>query len=127
MFETVNAPIELHRNVPFQGFLYIIGVDLTGAAARFEVRDRPDGGELRVGLNAAASGDSVRISAETIDGVATTTIEIFITETTIETLPMAPEVGDDLPLFYGLQLTPVDGTKFLAFQSTFLVKGTVPA
>lgn len=127
MFNTVDAPIEMYRNAPFQGFFYVVGIDLEGADARFEVRDRKDGGELRVGIDDAPSGDGVRISSATVGGVATTTIEVFLTEATVESLPLAPEVGDDLTLFYGLHLTPSGGIKFLAFQSEFVVKGTVPA
>jgi hypothetical protein len=61
----------------------------------------------------------------TTDGVATTSISIRIKEATIEALPEPIETGDDVTLYYDLQITPSGGVKYRALEGTFTVHAGV--
>lgn len=130
MFETVTAPLEGWRTNPLIETIVLNGWDYTGATIRLEVRDRRDGGALRAGLDtvASAASEGVRIASVTTAGVIpTTTLVIRINETTMEAMPAAPEAGDDIPMVWGMHITPLGGLKFMAFDGPFTVKASVPA
>ncbi len=130
MFKTVTAALEGSRTAPLvepEGEIILEGFDLTGAAFRMEVRDRRDGGMLRAALDTvtSATAEGVRIvSVETVDGIPITTLGIRINETTMESMPAAPEPGDNNEIAWGMHITPDDGAKFEAFDGPFIVKAS---
>lgn len=130
LFEAVPAPITAWRTNAHEEVIVINGLDLTGSVFRLEVRDRRDGGQLRAGLDtvATASAEGVRIAAvDVIDGKPATTLVARFNESTMEAMPLAAEPGDDVTLVWGMHITPVGGLKFMAFDGSFIVKGSAPA
>lgn len=134
MFPTVRtAPLRGARSAALIATIVIDGVDLTGATFRLEVRDRRDGGELRAGLDtvSSAASEGVRIvDVDTSGALPVTTLSIRFNETTMEAMPTegnGSEPGDDMPLWWGMHITPAGGIKFLAYDSTFTVEASTPA
>lgn len=57
--------------------------------------------------------------------VPVTTISIRINEATVEALPEPAELGDDVTLYWDMQITPSGGTKYRALEGTFTVHAGV--
>ena len=128
LFQTVPAPMSGWRSNPLVETIIINGIDFTGAAFLLEVRDRRDGGALRAGLtNAAPGAEGISMSVATVEGVPVSTLQIRFDEATMEGMPPATEVGDDLTIVWGMHITPSGGTKFMAFDGPFTIKASAPA
>lgn len=106
-----------------------IGVDLTGADFRLQVRLLPNTpGSPLVDLTkvSTAAAEGVRlISVETVDGQPVSTIGIRVNETTMEGLPFSGELGDSSVLAWDMQVTPVGGLKSKWIGGDFIVEGGV--
>lgn len=133
-FATATWPLVGWRTVACQAEAVVPG-DMTGASFYAEVRDREEGGALRIAIATAATSaaEGVRVVAvEVIEGLTFTTIGIRINEASMESLPtneeLGLEAGDPLELRWGMHMTPPDGgIKFMAFNGPFTVYPGVPA
>lgn len=128
-FPTVTWPVAGWRSVACEGLARIAGVDMTGWSFFAEVRDRPDGGAVRVTLNTVTTAvEGIRlIGVEMVDGVPVSTLAFLIAETTMEGLPASPEPGTALGLDWGMHMTPGGGgLKFMGFNGPFVVQPGVP-
>lgn len=124
MFDTGTLPLEAARWTPFKYSIVFEGINLTGATFAMEVRDRKDGGFVRVTLGT--------VTSENVEGVrfvgfsgGNSTVEIFIAEATMEAMDIAADAsspGSDGIAFWDLHITPSGGTKFVALEGTFTVK-----
>jgi hypothetical protein len=114
------------RWVPFKPFeIDVEWVNLTGATLAMQVRltrDTP-GAPLISLTNQTSPAEGISVSVTTVDGLPLSTIEIRINETTMEGLPAASELGDDLELFWDMHITPSGGTKAVWAEGPFIVKG----
>ncbi len=128
LFETAVFPLAGDRWTPLVDTIDLVGVDLTGATFKLQVRDRKDGGAVRADLATivVSSAEGVRlIGVVTASGVTTSQIGFRINESTMESMPAAPELGDDVPLYWDMHITPSGGLKFVAFAGDFTVKAGV--
>lgn len=132
MFDTVTATLKGARTVPLVETVILRGYDLRGSQFQLEVRDRRDGGFLRIEVGTAVDANSEGVSVSdyyVLGGVIHTVLTIRIGELKMQALPDAPEPGDDMELTWGLIITPVTGVNddFLAFEGPFIVKASTPA
>lgn len=112
------------RFTPFVTPLVITGIDLTGAAFAAQVRDRWNGGALRVDLTtvgSVATEGITLVSATTIAGVSYSTLSLRIDEATMEAMPEAPEFDGDLELVWDMHITPLGGVKAVYLSGKFSV------
>lgn len=116
----------------WEPFIYTIdfeGFDYTGATFAMQVRAVKDsGGTPLVSLGTVGSVGTEGITitgVTTTDGVPTTGISIRINEATVEGLPEPAELGDDVTLYYDLQITPSGGNKYRALEGAFVVHAGV--
>lgn len=92
-------------------FVYVIafeGYDFTGATFASHVRLRRDAaGDALIALaNAASNAQGVSVSVATVDDVVTSSVQIRINETTIESLLLnAAGAGKDIPLVWDIHIT----------------------
>ena len=120
MIEPGTLPLAGNRWTPFIYEIEFQDRDFTGAMLDMHVRltfDTP--GAPLIDLSPAAAG-SEGLSLAVADG--DTTITIQIDEATMEGLPDATEVGDDLVLHYDLHITPSGGTKEVYLRGPFTVR-----
>lgn len=133
MFIAGRMPLFADAYTPFTDRWTFIDIDFSGATLKAQVRDRKDGGMVRVdlatveesgleGLYIAYAGtDSVadHIAAGHLtaadaalagllqtDVIDLSVVEMRIDEATIETMPTAPEIGDDFEFYWDLHVTP---------------------
>jgi hypothetical protein len=102
-----NHDITLMRWQPFKYTIDFPGYDFTGGTFKAEFRqyrDAPDPAVISLG-NASSPTQGISVSTATVNGVVTSTIEIRIDETTIETLTFPNPRGPDLPLVWDLVIT----------------------
>ncbi|MGZ9062966.1 MAG: hypothetical protein ACXW2K_13825, partial [Allosphingosinicella sp.] len=95
--------------MPFKPYeIEIEGVDLTGAAFAMQVRQKPDTpGTPNISLVTAASpAEGISVAVDTSGALPVSTIQIRINEATMEALPAAGQVGDDLELYWDMHITP---------------------
>lgn len=111
--------LEPNRFTPFVYDIEFTSVDFTGATMQAQVRLLPDTpGDPLVDLVAAAPG-SEGVSFAVADG--TTTVTLQIDEATMEALPAAEETGDEVELWWDLQITPSGGVKNVWLRGTFTI------
>jgi len=100
--------LAVQRWTPFVYQIDFEGLDFTGATMAMQVRlyrDAP-GSPLIALANAPANAEGLSLSVATVEGVATSTIQIRINETTAESLLLnAGTPGADVRLVYDLHLT----------------------
>lgn len=140
------------RFVAFIRSVRVIGYNFTDAVFAVQVRDRKDGGALRVTLatvvSAASEGirliyggtDTVanhitaaRLSADeatalgyaSSDNITLSQLGIRINEATMETMPYGTERGDDANLYWDLHITPSGGVKDVYAGGSFTVRAGV--
>jgi hypothetical protein len=148
------AAVDLNgdRYVPFIETIPVLEEDLTGATFKMQVRDRKDGGTLRadlltVGSMASEGVTLVYAGTDTVtnhitagrldqedadalglvgaDNLEMSVLGIRINETTMEAMPFAVEIGDDVELYYDMHITPSGGNKDLWFGGAFTVRAGV--
>lgn len=121
-------PLSADRFTPFIATLTFVGIDLTAAVMKAQVRDRKDGGAVRADLATVtlANTEGLRLlSAGTVDGVMTSVVYMRVNEATMEAMPLGAEIGDDLDLYWDLQVTPSGGVKGVYLYGPFIVRAGV--
>jgi hypothetical protein len=104
--------------------------DFTGASFIAQVRlTRDAAGSALISLATVGSVGTEGIAIVGVetdsDGVDTTTILMRINEATMEALPAAGEVGEDVTLYWDMQITPSGGSKYRALEGEFVVHAGV--
>lgn len=127
--QTGRRDLKANRWEPFVHTIDFEGVDWTGATFLMQVRATRDaGGAALVDLATVGSvgteGVAI-IGVTTTDGVPTTSISIRVNEATMEGLPEPGALGDDIDLYWDMQVTPSGGTKQRALEGKFTVKAGV--
>ncbi|WP_271300629.1 SGNH/GDSL hydrolase family protein [Sphingomonas sp. CV7422] len=106
-----------------------VGVDLTGADFRLQVRDRPNTpGTPLIDLAkvSTAAAEGVRlISVEAADGVPVSTLGIRINETTMEGMPFKDDQSESSIFAWDMQVTPSGGQKAKWIGGVFVVEAGV--
>ena len=125
MATAARLPLVADRWTPFVPTLSFVGVDLTGADMRAQVRLRPDaGGSPLVDLPTVTTANTqgLRLLGVTTDGagVPTSMVALRINETTMEGLPAATEVRDAALLAWDMQIT-IGGIKQRWLFGDFIV------
>jgi hypothetical protein len=124
LWKTAEIEIRADRWTVFNDDLAIIGVDLTAADFKLQVRDRKDGGFVRADLSTVTSGSAqgIRlIDVVTTGGVPTSRLGIRINEITMEAMAVATEAGEDGAAWWDLHITPSAGDKFVAASGRFII------
>lgn len=134
MTTTAVRDLDANRWEPFVHVVRFEGQDHTDADFIAEVRDRKDGGASRANLITVISVDLegitlVSVANEDIDfggdigivNVPVSTISIRIDEDTMEAMPYGTERGDDIGLYWDMQITPDGGDKYRAMEGVFNV------
>jgi len=103
------------RFVPWNFVIRFTDIDLTLAAMTMQVRQLPDA--TGTPLLSLENGSEITLALVGADTTAT----ISVAEAVMEALPAAPEVGQDLTLYYDIHITPYGGTKGVYFKGTFTV------
>lgn len=107
----------------------IVGVDLTGASFRMEVRLAPNTpGIPLVALGTVTTGaaEGVRlIGVETVDGKPVSTLGLRVNKSTMEAMPFTGELGDDSVFAYDLMVTPAGGVEQAWLAGDFVVQAGV--
>lgn len=100
--------LTVQRWTPFAYQVEFEGLDFTGSAMAMQVRlyrDAPGAPLISLG-NAAGNAEGLSVTVATDDGVAKSTVQIRINETTAEALLLnAGKPGDDIALVYDLHIT----------------------
>ena len=100
--------LTVQRWTPFVYPIDFEGLDFSGATMAAEVRLRGDApGSPIISLgNAAPNAQGLSVSVATVDGVPTSTVQIRINETTLETtLLNAGVAGKDVVLAWDIHIT----------------------
>lgn len=145
-------PLAGDRFTPFVRTISLLGVDLTDAVFKLQVRLLPDtpGTPLAdLGTVGSASAEGVRLiyggtdtyanhiaagrwpadeipaGSEASDSIALSQLGIRINESTMEAMPDATEVGDNLDLHWDMHITPDGGLKQRWLYGPFRVRAGV--
>lgn len=130
MLSTGRRDLIANRWEPFVHTIDFVGVDYGTAAFIAQIRlMRDTSGTPLVDLATVGSvgTQGITIVAVTTDtgGVPTTATSLRINEATMESLPLPAEIGNDLDLYWDLQITPSGGTKFRCLEGLFTVHAGV--
>jgi hypothetical protein len=128
--QTGRRDLVANRWEPFIHTIDIVGVDYSAATFLAQVRAVKDSGGLPlVALSTVGSvgTEGITVTGTTTDagGIPTTSISIRINEATVEALPEPAELGDDVTLYWDMQVTPSGGNKFRMLEGTFTVHAGV--
>ena len=116
MPDTAPYDVVANRFAPFADYVDYETLDFTGATCKLQVRDRPNGGEVRADVVPT-------VTIETVEGVNYSRIAWEIDELTMEAMPLDGANPDgDVTLYHDLHLTPVGEPKFVVFSGKFIVK-----
>lgn len=142
MTATVPLALTAGRYVPFVYDIDMVGLDLTGATFKAEVRDRKNGGNIRVTLDTevtdiegirlieVATADADDVAAYAAEGItialgtSISRVRIRIDEATMEAMDVAEDKGtpgEDGFAYWDMHITPAGGDKFVAFAERFTV------
>lgn len=115
------------RHAPFVYTILFEGADFSGDTLRMQVRLTPDTpGDPLVDLIIATAGtQGLSYETEIVDGVVNSTLTIQIDKDTMEDMPAAAELGDDLAIYYDLHRDPNDGPLYVALEGKFIVHAGV--
>jgi hypothetical protein len=115
MIEAAVYEMRVNRHTPFKWVLEYAGADWSTATVLMQVRQLPEqSGTALLELN---SGSEFTLAYSS--GV--TTFTLLIPEADIEALPAAAETGQDLTLYYDVQITPPGGIKEVYVRGKFTV------
>lgn len=122
MIQPGTLPLVGHRWVPFKPYqIQFNDLDLTGATFTMTVRATRDAGSSLISItNSTSPAEGISIISAS---ASATVIEIRINEATMEALPAAAAVGDDLDLFWDMHITPSGGTKAVYLEGPFTLRG----
>lgn len=116
--------MQANRWTPFVETIDFVGLDLTGATMKMQVRDRKDGGFVRADLTTVPSNGTEGVSlvsVVTTAGVPTSRLSIRINEPTMEAMSAATEPGEDAQIWWDIHITPAGGVKFVALEGPFII------
>lgn len=115
MIEAATLDLRANRHTPWKWVLEYTGPNWSTATVQMQVRQLPDQtGTPRLDLN---SGSEITLTYAS--GVNTMTF--LVPEADMETLPAAAEIGQDLTLYYDIQITPPGGIKEVYVRGKFIV------
>lgn len=115
MIEAAVIDLRANRFTPWKYVIQYEGANWSTATIEMQVRLKPD----TVGTPLLDLDSGTEITRVFSAGV--TTITILIPEADIEALPAAAEVGQDLTLYYDIQITPPGGIKEVYVRGKFIV------
>ncbi|MES2902835.1 MAG: hypothetical protein V4696_01495 [Pseudomonadota bacterium] len=126
MLQPALLPLVGNRWTPFVYSIDVVGIDLSDAAFKAQVRLGPGtpGTPLVDLANATAGTQGISVTVATVGGVTTSTVTMRINEPVMEGLPAKPgaELGDDAVLFWDLHVTAQGLSKAVYFRGPFIVK-----
>lgn len=141
MPSTGRRDLLANRWEPFVHVIRFEGQDLTGATFIAQVRATRDAGGtapvdlLTVGGIGSEGITIVSVANEDVDfgvdigvvNVPVTTISMRINEATMEAFDEPPidRLGDDLPYWWDMQITPSGGVKYRALEGQFTIHAGV--
>lgn len=129
MDATARLALGGKRYQAYSKTMRFVGVDLTGATFRMEVRLKPNTpGEPEIALNTvtSAAAEGVRlVGVEAINGKPVSTIGIRINKTTMEGLPYLGELGNDDTFAYDLMVKPVGAIEQAWVEGAFVAQAAV--
>lgn len=129
MDQVARLPLGGRRYQAYAKTLRFIGVDLTGASFRMQVRMLPNTpGAPLLALATVASGaaEGIRlIGVEQINGQPVSTIGIRVNKTSMQALPYAGELGDDSVFAYDLMVNPAGGLEQVWLAGDFVAQAGV--
>lgn len=126
MSNTASLPLVADRYAACVRQIHIVGMDLTGVPMRAQVRlggDIP--GAPLVDLSTVTNGNAEGlrlVSVDTIDGLATSHVELVINESTMKAMPYTGESGDATQLAWDWQIT-LAGRKLRIAKGVFAILG----
>lgn len=115
MIEAATLDLRANRHTPWKYVIEYPGVNWSTATVLMQVRQLPD--QTGTPLLDLASG--AEITNAYASGV--TTFTILVPKVDMEALPAAAEVGQDLTLYYDIQITPPSGIKEVYVRGKFVV------
>jgi hypothetical protein len=127
MLKTGTLNISANRHAPFGPYVIRLeGLDMTGGSARAQVRLKPDTpGAALIDLStsgvAGIYDEGIYLTNTVEDGQSIANFSLFIEEATMEALPAAAAVGDNLTLYWDLQITPSGAVAIVLLRGTFTV------
>jgi hypothetical protein len=129
MPSTGRRDLVANRWEPFVHTIDFEGFNFTGATFIMQVRlmrDAPGSPLVDLGTVGGVGTEGITLTGvATVNGASVSSVSIRINEATVEGLPAAGEIGDDLDLFYDLQITPAGGVKYRALEGAFTVHAGV--
>lgn len=115
MITPAIVALAANRFTPWQYIIRFPNLDLTGATFTMHVRQLPDvTGTPLLALETGSEITAALVGADTY-------VTIAILEATMTALPAAAEIGENLVLYYDIQITPYGGSKSVYFKGTFTV------
>lgn len=115
MIEAAVSDLRANRHTPFKYVIEYGGADWSSATIEMHVRLLPE----TTGTPLLDLDSGTEITSSYSGGV--TTITILIPEADMEALPAAAETGQDLTLYYDIQITPPSGIKEVYVRGKFIV------
>ncbi len=115
MIEAAVAELRANRHTPWRYKIEYAGVDWSAAVVEMHVRLLPE----TTGTPLLDLDSGAEITVAYADGV--TSFTFLIPEADMEALPVAAETGQDLTLYYDIQITPPDGIKEVYVRGKFIV------
>lgn len=107
----------------------LVGVDLTGASFRMEVRmlpNTPGAPLLALGTVGTAAAEGIRlVSVEQVDGQPVSTLGLRVNKSSMEALPFSGELGDDSAFAYDLMVDPSGGLEQVWLAGPFVAQAGV--
>ncbi len=129
MDQVARLPLGGRRYQAYAKTLRFVGVDLTGASFRMQVRMLPNTpGAPLLALETVASGaaEGIRlIGVEQVNGQPVSTIGIRVNKTSMQALPYAGELGDDSAFAYDLMVNPAGGLEQVWLAGDFVAQAGV--
>lgn len=140
--ETGTRDLLVNRWAPFVHLFAFQGLDLTGATFAGAIRQVKDGtGAPLKTLGSAGSGSAEgfflqSVATETVDfgtvngvdvgeqSVPVSYVQMRVNEASIEALPRRTD-GNDVELYWDMQVTPSGGDKYRALEGAFTVHAGV--
>ena len=116
MFPTASYPIRTGRYVPHSDYIDVIGYDFSDATFKMQVRDRPNGGQVRADITPT-------VSVSILEGVPVSRVSWSIAENIMESMPVDPiDPSKPVSLYYDLHITPSETSKFVAWRGSFIIE-----
>lgn len=128
MIKPGQIDLRAYRNVLFRFTFEYRGLDMTGAAIFFQVRQYRDApGAALIDLEIAAPDtDGISIAVDTVDGLPVSTVTVFISRATLDAVLPFPgsgaKAGDDVRLVHDLVYDGPGLDRCRLFQGAFILE-----